>query len=95
MNPGQYREFIGWTILSILLGCGLEGLVGVVLLKSDHIMRVLYKQYREQGIKDPMESVRDTDRRMLYDPFKWFTCIMWALFGAFFIVDGLIRIIKY
>jgi hypothetical protein len=49
----------------------------------------------EQGIKDPMESVRDTDRRMLYDPFKWFTCIMWALFGAFFIVDGLIRIIKY
>jgi hypothetical protein len=80
-----------FTGISALIGLGLVGVVVAALCGRDAIVKAAYKTYREQWIRDPLDSVR-SDKRLPYREFKYFFCILAGVIGATFAAVGIFRL---
>ena len=94
MNSSQHQESIAWAVFFGLSGIGFEVLAVFALIGNDRIVKTLYRVYREQWVKDPMDSVRDKDTRLLYGPFRYLFYIVTILFGLILIAACIASILK-
>lgn len=82
-----------WTGVMILVGGGLLGVVAAGFGGRDEVMKAVYRIYREQWTRNPMDAVRP-DQRFTYRQFKYFNGILAACIAAALLGEGIFRLVK-